>query len=110
MGAEPPYLLSYKIVGGVEYGKRNIARSNNWNNLMIGVVQALQLNSMVARGVGTTLLPNTGVQGSSSSGIDTSGMTANEKMNYEMHGIIPERYNSGSGSALQNLPNMVGGC
>lgn len=47
-------------------------------------------------------------QNSASSGaIDTSTMTANEKMNYEMHGIVPARYGS---SGVNGLPQQVGGC
>jgi len=38
--------------------------------------------------------------------IDTSGWTANEKMNYEMHGIIPSRVKGASSAGV----NMVGGC
>ncbi|GEM_PF-1639861 len=45
-----------------------------------------------------------------SGAIDTSGMTADEKMNYEMHEIIPARYGSGGSSALNGLPQQVGGC
>ncbi|HIH20650.1 MAG TPA: hypothetical protein VJI71_00405 [Candidatus Norongarragalinales archaeon] len=51
----------------------------------------------------------------SSGSIDTSGWSEDEKMNYEMHGIIPARVqqstSSGSaGGVLANAPDMVGGC
>jgi hypothetical protein len=38
--------------------------------------------------------------------IDTTGWTANEIMNYEMHGTIPARAGISSGSSS----GMVGGC
>jgi len=40
--------------------------------------------------------------------IDTSGWTENEIMNYEMHGTIPARANSGK--VASNSNGMVGGC
>ncbi len=41
--------------------------------------------------------------------IDTSGWTANEKMNYEMHGIIPASA-KGSAPSTSAGSGMVGGC
>ena len=41
--------------------------------------------------------------------IDTTGWTANEIMNYEMHGTIPARAQGSSSSALRGA-GMVGGC
>ena len=41
--------------------------------------------------------------------IDTTGWTANEVMNYEMHGTIPARATGGS-SASTASGGMVGGC
>jgi len=52
----------------------------------------------------TTISGNSVAGGSEN--IDTSGWTANEIMNYEMHGIIPARAGGSSGSPGQ----MVGGC
>ena len=40
--------------------------------------------------------------------IDTTGWTANEVMNYEMHGTIPARVQQSSN--LNGAPTMVGGC
>lgn len=43
--------------------------------------------------------------------IDTTGWTANELMNYEMHGIIPARASSGGSSRSGGSSGgMVGGC
>ncbi len=75
--------------------------------LLIGIVQLIQLNGISAKLVGGVALSSS--SGSQAGAIDTSQMTANEKMNYEMHGIIPERFGS-SGSGASALPNMVGGC
>jgi len=41
--------------------------------------------------------------------IDTAGWTANELMNYEMHGTIPARV-KGSTSSASSGSGMVGGC
>ena len=41
--------------------------------------------------------------------IDTTSWTANEIMNYEMHGTIPARAQSSSSSRSTGL-GMVGGC
>jgi len=41
--------------------------------------------------------------------IDTTSWTANEIMNYEMHGTIPARVQSSSSSRSTGL-GMVGGC
>ena len=53
-------------------------------------------------------------QGSQAGAIDMSGWTDNERMNYEMHGIIPARGGASQGNAspdaLQGLPSQVGGC
>ena len=74
--------------------------------LMIGIVQTIQLNALSAKIVG---MSNIVSQASNTQAVDTSQMTENEKMNYEMHGIVPARFSSG-GSASQSLPDMVGGC
>lgn len=65
--------------------------------LIILVVQSFQLNElnkMLITGAATA----TGT-------IDMTGWTEDEKMNYDMHGVIPVRSNSGSAGA-----SMVGGC
>lgn len=41
--------------------------------------------------------------------IDTTGWTANEIMNYEMHGTIPARAAGGSSTSTAS-GGMVGGC
>jgi len=41
--------------------------------------------------------------------VDTTGWTANEIMNYEMHGTIPARVQGSPFSASSGL-GMVGGC
>ncbi len=41
--------------------------------------------------------------------IDMSGWTENEKMNYDMHGIIPARSQGGAPSTSAGS-GMVGGC
>ncbi len=44
--------------------------------------------------------------------IDTTGWTENELMNYEMHGVIPARF-QGTGAASSSSGSsggMVGGC
>ena len=41
--------------------------------------------------------------------IDTTGWTENEKMNYEMHGIIPANA-QGSAPSTSTGSGMVGGC
>jgi len=76
--------------------------------LLIAIVQAVQLNSISAKIVGGTSNSVSQLSSPASGAVDTSQMTENEKMNYEMHGVIPERF--GSGSASQSLPDMVGGC
>ena len=47
--------------------------------------------------------------GSASGSLDTTGWTANEIMNYEMHGTVPARVTAGSNSAPAS-GGMVGGC
>lgn len=86
--------------------------------MLVTVIQTAQLISLSQK------VPSTGAVIAKSNGaIDTSEMTENEKMNYEMHGTIPARFGSGSAleglpqqtqannpSGLQSLPNQVGGC
>lgn len=53
----------------------------------------------------------TTVNAGGSGEIDTTGWTANEIMNYEMHGIVPARASGGiSGAAAGSSNAMVGGC
>ena len=52
------------------------------------------------------------VSAGASGSLDTAGWTANEKMNYEMHGTIPARAQQGRGSKSSSAgaTAMVGGC
>ena len=68
--------------------------------LIFSVVQIVQINSL-KKGI-------SGATGAATNQIDTSGWTENEKMNYEMHGTVPARY-QGSAPASSG-PAMVGGC
>ena len=66
--------------------------------LIILVVQSIQLNElnkMLITGAATA----TGA-------IDMTGWTEDEKMNYDMHGVIPSKANGGSSAGA----SMVGGC
>jgi len=84
---------------------------NNENLILIGAiiallifssVQAIQLTSIKAQITGGATAGST----AGAATLDTSGWTADEIMNYEMHGIIPARAGGSSGSPGQ----MVGGC
>ncbi|MEK6917668.1 MAG: hypothetical protein AABW51_01855 [Nanoarchaeota archaeon] len=48
-------------------------------------------------------------EGSGNEKIDTSGWTENEKMNYEMHGVVPAKA-QGSAPSTSAGAGMVGGC
>lgn len=65
-------------------------------------VQAVQLAELRAGG-------GAGTASASSGTLDMSGWTDNEKMNYEMHGVIPARA-GGSSGAQPASSGMVGGC
>ncbi|KHO49263.1 MAG: hypothetical protein QT01_C0006G0035 [archaeon GW2011_AR6] len=63
---------------------------------IVAAVQMVQINSKLSL---TGLATGKSVVSASSSGsLDTTGWTANEKMNYEMHGTIPARAQKSSGS------------
>jgi hypothetical protein len=64
--------------------------------------QAVQLAELRANG-------GTGAASVSSGTLDMSGWTENEKMNYDMHGVIPARA-GGSSGAQPASSGMVGGC
>ena len=77
---------------------------------IVAAVQMVQINSKLSL---TGLATGKSVVSASSSGsLDTTGWTANEKMNYEMHGTIPARAqkSSGSKSSSAGATAMVGGC
>lgn len=67
--------------------------------VVVSVIQTFQIDSLKNSISGGAV----GV----SSGIDTAGWTEDEKMNYEMHGIIPARV---GGSSSSSGSGMVGGC
>lgn len=66
--------------------------------VVISVTQIFQISSLKNKISGNAV--------SISGGIDTAGWTEDEKMNYEMHGIIPARVGGSSPSS----GGMVGGC
>lgn len=69
--------------------------------LIVAVVQAFQLANLQEKITGLAV-------GSTGAGpLDMSGWTADEKMNYEMHGAIPAR--AGSSGSSPSV-GMVGGC
>ena len=71
--------------------------------VVIGVLFLVALYLVFQAGSGST-----GKSVSSSGKIDTTGWTADEIMNYEMHGIIPA---GTTGSATSSSSGgMVGGC
>lgn len=96
-----------------------------WLLLGLGVLfvlsawQTFQLSNTLgvlnARAAGITLSAAATPQ---SGALDTSGWTATEKMNYDMHGIIPARVQGTAGASsttstsdlTQGLPSQVGGC
>lgn len=74
--------------------------------VLVSVVQAVQISSI------KSLTGNT-VKASSSGNLDTTGWTADEVMNYEMHGTIPARLQGQAVRAVSSAPSqsaMVGGC
>ena len=80
-----------KIIGGVIIGVM----------LIFIVVQTFQLNTLKNSITGNAV--------SSGGAIDTSGWTAQEKMEYEHHGTLPARLNKGS-TGSSGSGGMVGGC
>jgi len=71
--------------------------------LLVSVVQSFQIKSLKG-GISGNVVQSSGnvVQ---SGGIDMSGWTDDEKMQYEHHGTLPARLQQSS-----NQQNMVGGC
>ena len=65
--------------------------------LILSVVQYFQIRSLKDN------------IGSGTDSLDMSSWTADEKMNYEMHGIVPARSQGGAAQS-QSSNNMVGGC
>lgn len=70
--------------------------------VMIAAFQTLQLVSLNNK----PAISAAATAGTSNGAPDMTGWTENEKMNYEMHGIIPARAGGGSSGSS----GMVGGC
>ncbi len=68
--------------------------------LIVVAIQWFQFTSFKERAAGL-------VSGGAVAGVDMSDWTADEKMNYEMHGTIPARAAKGS---TPTGVSMVGGC
>jgi len=80
---------------------------DNWNKLVTALIVAAAV-IMVFNGYQISALSKLKA-GSAGTQVDTTGWTANEKMNYEMHGTIPARAQASAG-AQPAQPQMVGGC
>ena len=80
----------------------------------LNVLKEQTANTALLAGNDSVVLQAQGSQAQGTGAPDMSGWTDNEKMNYEMHGIIPAKGNTSQGNsspdALQNLPSQVGGC
>lgn len=68
--------------------------------LVLAAFQTIEIGSIKSKLTGNAVA-------SASGSIDTTGWTANEIMNYEMHGVIPAR---AGGSSSSSGSGMVGGC
>lgn len=68
--------------------------------LVVAVVQSFQLANLQEKIIGSAVSFAGGQ-------LDMSSWTADEKMNYEMHGAIPAR---ASGGSRPQSVGMVGGC
>ena len=77
------------------------------NNLMWFVVGVLFLLVLFLTYKASSL---TGTAVADSGKLDTAGWTANEKMNYEMHGTVPARLQGKVASSTSSGSGMVGGC
>ena len=92
---------------------------------LMGAFQTWQLANTLAtlntQAAGANLSATASLSGTAnpqSGTLDMSDWTANEKMNYEMHGTIPARAQgtaapsntTGTNNLTQGLPSQVGGC
>ncbi|MEK6854708.1 MAG: hypothetical protein AABX73_00625 [Nanoarchaeota archaeon] len=79
------------------------------NTLMWAIIGVLFLSVLFLTYKASSLTGNAAAE--SSGKLDTTGWTANEKMNYEMHGTIPARLQGKlSTSSASSGTGMVGGC
>ena len=79
-------------------------------NTMIWVVIGVLFLSVLFLTYKASSISGNAVAGDSGK-LDTSSMTANEKMNYEMHGTVPARLQSKvAASSVSSGTGMVGGC
>ncbi len=65
-------------------------------------IQTYQINALKESITGNAVVSSTGA-------LDMTGWSEDEKMNYDMHGIIPSRAKTSVGSS-SSVPTMVGGC
>ena len=70
--------------------------------ILVSVVQAVQISNIKGGVTGNAVAASSG-------NLDTTGWTADEIMNYEMHGTIPARA-QGSAPGASAGAGMVGGC
>ena len=75
--------------------------------LTMVVIQTFQLANLKEKITGLAV---GGTISGSGGKLDTSSWTANEKMNYEMHGTIPARASGGNTVSAPAGSGMVGGC
>lgn len=68
--------------------------------LVLAAFQTIEIGNIKSKITGNSVAQASGA-------IDKTGWTANEIMNYEMHGTIPARAGGGSSSGGSG---MVGGC
>ena len=77
--------------------------------LILSITQAVEIAGIRGAYTGTTV--SASISAASAGGsVDTTGWTENEKMNYEMHGTLPARLQTGGKSANGASAGMVGGC
>src|SRR3989338_5062811 len=80
--------------------------------LVIAIFQAVQINSMksiTSNAVRAISNINTNAN-TNANGIDMSGWSEDEKMQYEHHGTLPTRIKSSQPQSQPQQAGMVGGC
>lgn len=71
--------------------------------VLVSVVQAVQISNIKIGVTGNAVAASSG-------SLDTTGWTADEIMNYEMHGTIPAKLKGQAVSSAPSQSAMVGGC